>query len=360
MTLRTDEQNLVELLSANKKELDRIVLDFLPVTHENTEIGSLYEMMRDYPSRGGKGLRGSLCLLWTELFGGKREDALITSAALELFQNWILIHDDIEDESDLRRGSPALHKKYGVELSINAGDALHGKMWGLLLRNEQPLGPQPTLRVLSEFNTMIDETTEGQQMELGWTRNKKWEITESDYLLMVTKKAAWYTCITPARLGLIISEHVNKRRDKTSEIRLLENIVDFGKSLGISFQIVDDILNLTADESKYGKEILGDIFEGKRTLMLIHLLGVARESEKSKILDIMSRPRQEKTKSDAEFIFGLMKHSGSIEYARRLAKEHSNRALAKFEEIVSSEGVARSDVYAVTHSLLRYMTDRDY
>ena len=360
MSSKIDEQSVIGILAANKQELDDIVLKFLPSTHENSEISNLYQMMRDYPSRGGKGLRGSLCLLWTELFGGDRKDAVITSAGLELFQNWILIHDDIEDESDLRRGFPALHKKYGIELSINAGDALHGKMWGLLLKNQELLGSNTTIRILSEFNRMIDETTEGQQMELAWTRHKKWEITEPDYLLMVTKKAAWYTCITPARLGLIISGLKEQRRDLDSENRLLADVVELGESLGISFQIVDDVLNLTADESKYGKEILGDIFEGKRSLVLIHLLSVSKEPEKSRILDIMSKPRQEKTRNEVDYVFNLMKESGSIEYAKKLAKTHSNRALAKFEEIISREDFEHSEVYHITRSLLNYMTSRDY
>ena len=360
MTEKSYESNIVETLAANKRELDKIVLDFLPSNHENPEIASLYEMMRDYPSRGGKGLRGSLCLLWTELFGGSREDALITSAALELFQNWILIHDDIEDESDLRRGRPALHKKFGIGMSINAGDALHAKMWNLLLKNEDRLGAHSTLRILSEFNTMIDETTEGQQMELGWTRNEKWEITEADYLLMVTKKSAWYTCITPARLGLIISEHAKQRKDYASESRLLEEIVEFGKNLGISFQIIDDVLNLTADESKYGKEILGDIFEGKRTLMLIHLLTTLTTSQKDRILGIMSKTRQEKSRADVEFILHQMKDSGSIEYARKLAVDRSNQALTKFDELMSREGVKTTEAHDLTYSLLKYMSTRDY
>jgi geranylgeranyl diphosphate synthase, type II len=360
MTLKTDKLSIVDYLAANKKELDKIVLQYLPAKNVNQEISSLYEMMRDYPSRGGKGLRGSLCLLWTELFGGKREDALICAASLELFQNWILIHDDIEDSSDLRRGLPALHKKYGVELAINAGDALHGKMWSLLFQNEKQLGAHMSMRILSEFVMMIDETTEGQQMELYWTRNGRWEITEADYLLMVTKKAAWYTCITPSRLGTIIAESRKGKGSLSTDLPVLEKLVEFGTNLGISFQIIDDILNLTAEESKYGKEILGDILEGKRTLMLIHLLAVSSKSQREKITEIMSKPRNQKTREDAEFVFKLMKNSGSLDYARRLAKRFSEKALSQFEEILTSAGIHRSEKYKVVRSLLEYLTSRDY
>src|SRR5271165_1213947 len=293
---RSETQTLLDMLSSNKKLLDKIVLDFLPKTSESVEIQLLYDMMRDYPSRGGKGLRGSLCLLWCDLFSGKRQNALVTASALELFQNWILIHDDIEDSSDLRRGLPALHKKYGVELAINAGDALHGKMWELLLSNKSVAGSDMGLSILAEFTRMLNETTEGQQIELSWTSTNNWNISEKDYLLMVTKKSAWYTCITPCRLGLLLSS-IDKNDVHLlpkSTLEMMERIVDFGTNLGIAFQIVDDVLNLTADEAKYGKEILGDLFEGKRTIMLLHLLNNANKKQQTRVVEILSKQRSEK------------------------------------------------------------------
>ncbi len=357
---------LQELLRSNKKELDRIVLDFLPLSHTSNEIGSLYTMMRDYPSRGGKGLRGTMCLLWCELYGGKREDALITAAALETFQNWILIHDDIEDDSDLRRGLPTIHKKYGVSLSLNAGDALHGKMWEMLLQNSKRLNPETALDVLSEFSKMLNETTEGQQMELSWTVGKKWDIRESDYLLMVTKKSAWYTCITPCRLGVIIAEAgrrsgVRSLDDmKVAPPNLLSLIIGFGEDLGIAFQIIDDILNLTADQGKYGKEILGDIFEGKRTIMLIHLLAGCEPAERWEIIRSLSKSREEMTVVEAEGILQKMRDYGSIDYARSVARTYSESALSKFDSVIAASGLRNSPVFEDVKNLIDYLTMRDY
>jgi geranylgeranyl diphosphate synthase, type II len=360
MQVKPAENRLLEILASNKQELDKIVLDFLPRNSDSPEIKSLYDMMRDYPGRGGKGLRGTMCLLWCEMFRGKRESALITAASLELFQNWILIHDDIEDQSDLRRGQPALHKKYGTELAINAGDALHGKMWELLLSNKNSLGEDLTLRILSEFSQMLNETTEGQQMELMWTTKNDWNISERDYLLMVTKKAAWYTCITPCRLGVLVStsSHANHDAKKTSEV--LEKIVAFGINLGIAFQIVDDVLNLTADESKYGKEILGDLFEGKRTLMLIHLLVSIDRGARENIIEILSKPRNQKTNSEIQFVFNEMRKSGSIDYAKRVAKRHASEALAQFEQILEECGNTDPSKTKLTRSLIKYVSSRDY
>lgn len=363
MELKTEKSDLLEILSYNKKKMDKIILDFLPKIHDCREISSLYKMMRDYPSRGGKGIRGTLCLLFCDLFGGKKDDALITASALELFQNWILIHDDIEDQSELRRGLPVLHKKVGIELAINTGDALHGKMWELLLSNQRRLSPSLVLKILSEFSQMLNETTEGQQMELTWTCGNKWDIREKDYLLMVTKKAAWYTCISPFRLGALLASSRQKYGTDvglTPKSNVFEKMVNFGTNLGIAFQIVDDVLNLTADESKYGKEICGDLLEGKRTLMLINLLDKSTPKQHGKIVEILSKPRHTKTKNEVRFVLETMKESGAIDYAKRIAQGYSKRALKEFEEIAAAQGVRCSDAYHTTKSLLEYLTLRDY
>jgi geranylgeranyl diphosphate synthase, type II len=350
--------NLQELLQSNKKIFDETIMDFLPRFSDNKEIQSLYEMMRDYPSRGGKGLRGTICLLWCQLFGGTKSRALLTSSALELFQNWILIHDDIEDGSEMRRGLPALHRKYGVELAINAGDALHGKMWELLLRNIDDLGSDLSLAILSEFAVMLDHTTEGQQMELSWNYTNKWDISEKDYLSMVTKKSAWYTCITPCRLGLHLSVARSNSGEKSFS-DILSQIVDFGTHLGIAFQIVDDVLNLVADESKYGKEILGDLYEGKRTLMIVHLLQSMEPAKKERVLKDLSKPRSLKTATEMNAIFQLMKDSGSILYAREVASKHSSQAMKLFDELVTKYPVDKT-AFLETRSLFQYLTQRDY
>src|SRR5713226_3388119 len=181
-----------------KARVDAQILDhLLPASASNREVDLLYKMMRDYPQRQAKGLRPFICIAACRAFGGKEEDAFLTAASLELFQNWILIHDDIEDASEMRRGSPALHKKYDWTLALNAGDALHARMWGALLDNETRLGPTKTLRILGEFYKMINETTEGQHIELGWVVGRRWDLSEGDYYLMCTKKTSWYTTIAP-------------------------------------------------------------------------------------------------------------------------------------------------------------------
>lgn len=305
--------------------MDEIILEqLLPKSSKIEEVDLLYRMMRDYPERPAKGLRPFICVTSCKAFGGREEDALLTAACIELFQNWILIHDDIEDASELRRGHPALHKKYNESLALNAGDALHARMWGYLLRNREKVGAERTFRILQEFSTMVNETTEGQHMELSWVVDKKWDLEEEDYLEMVTRKTAWYTVTSPSRLGAIIAGAPESE---------LEKLLVFGQKLGMGFQIQDDSLNLIGDSKKYGKEMSDDILEGKRTLMLLRLLREASESERTELVKIMNKSRRERTQGDVHSVLSLMRKHGTIEYAQEKAKRLVDEALAVMQTL---------------------------
>ncbi len=305
-----------------KAEVDSLILDrLLPKSDSCREIDLLYRMMRDYPQRPAKGLRPLICVASCRAFGGKEDDALITAASLELFHNWILIHDDIEDASEMRRGSPVLNKKYDWALALNAGDALHARMWGALLENRSRLGPQKALRILDEFYRMINETTEGQHVELSWVVGKRWDLREDDYYMMSTKKTSWYTSIAPLRLGALIAD---------ADERDIESLVPIGTKLGVGFQIQDDALNLCGD-GKYGKEIAEDLLEGKRTLILIHLLSRCTETERGSVIATMNKKREEKT--DVGQVLDLIYKYGAIDYAREKARSLVDEARAGLKRL---------------------------
>lgn len=158
-------------------------------------------MIKDYPERGGKYLRSGLVMLACEAFGGDQKKSARTAAALEASQNWILIHDDIEDHSDDRRGKPTLHKLHGEELAINAGDALHVIQWKMLIDNHELLDDKTTNRILNEFYRILALTTEGQTLEMEWIKSKNFNFTEQDYYAISDAKAGMYTIIGPMRLG---------------------------------------------------------------------------------------------------------------------------------------------------------------
>ncbi|MFN3622196.1 MAG: polyprenyl synthetase family protein, partial [Nitrososphaerales archaeon] len=280
-------------------------------------------MLRDYPSRPSKGLRAALCMLTCEAFGGQRNLCVPTAAAIEIFQSWVLIHDDIEDDSEMRRGQPVLHRKFGIPMAINAGDALHGKMWEVLLENRKLLGESKTLAILEEFCKMVNETTEGQHLELTWVSKKRWDLVEEDYFFMCGKKTSWYTAITPLRLGAIIAD---------ANEHTLEQMVHFGYKLGLAFQIRDDVLNLMAEE-RYGKEVAGDIYESKRTLILIEALKRCSAEEREQAKRILDKPRPLKNPEEVKWILNLISKTGSLEYAHRVAEKLAQEATQFFEEV---------------------------
>ncbi len=277
----------------------------------------LYDIVADYPTRGGKGLRPSLCLAACGAFGGSTRLAVPLAIAFELLHNAFLIHDDIEDESELRRGQPTAHIKHGAALSLNAGDALMAMSLRPVLDAAPDLGAAMTLTLIGEIEHLLMETVEGQAMELGWREEHRIDLNEVDYLRMILKKTCWYTTIHPLRGGALIAGRPSDEVD---------GLLDFGISIGSLFQLKDDILNVVGDEDQYGKEIGGDIYEGKRTLLLLHLLRSVDSAERDRIARFFSAPRSARSPADAEWIQTLMHERGSVEEAWSCATTLRQRA----------------------------------
>ena len=285
----------------------------------------LYNLLSDYPQRGGKMMRPALCIATARAFGAPLEAALGSAVAIELLHNALLIHDDIEDESEERRGRPTLHLLHGVPLALNAGDTLSLMSLRPLIDNADLLGPEIAMRVLEEAELMALESAEGQALELGWRRENVTTVRVADYLKMVLKKTCWLGTIFPIRVGALIG---------TQDEADLDAFLRFGFFLGATFQIHDDLLNLIGDDS-YGKERDGDLWEGKRTLMLIHLLKNAGESDRLRILSILSRPREERTSDQICWLRRLMDSCGSIAYAQRIAHRLASAALNEYSIMFS-------------------------
>jgi geranylgeranyl diphosphate synthase, type II len=280
----------------------------------------LYDLLSDYPRRGGKMMRPALCIATARAFGAPMEAALRSAVAIELLHNALLIHDDIEDESEERRGQPTLHALHGVPLAINAGDTLTLMSLRPLIENTDLLGPELSMRVLEETEIMARESAEGQAMELGWRKENITNLEVADYLEMVLKKTCWLATIYPVRVGALIG---------TSDGIDLDMFLRFGFFLGTTFQIQDDILNLTGDNS-YGKERDGDLWEGKRTLILIHLLEQATPTERLRIQSILELSRANKTKEQICWLRKLIDTSGSIDNAREIAANLARAAMDEF------------------------------
>jgi len=282
----------------------------------------LYDLVSDYPHRGGRAFRPSLCIATARAFGGRLEDAVLTAASIELFHNALLIHDDIQDESHTRRGKPALHVQCGVPLAINAGDVLGLLALRPLFDNLRTLGPRLALQVLAEMERTARESAEGQALDLGWRRDNVVDLAEADYLVMVLKKTCWLTTIYPSRAGALIG---------TAGDADLDSLIPFGFFLGAAFQIQDDVLNLVGDEASYGKERDGDLWEGKRTLMVIRLLERLDEDERRRVIEVFSLPREARTPEQVRWVRSRMDAHGCIEHARGVASGLAGAALAELD-----------------------------
>lgn len=288
---------------------------------------SLYDLCADYPRRGGRAMRPSLCIATARAFGRSVGEALLTAVSIEMLHNAMLIHDDIEDESEKRRGLPALHVTEGVPIAINVGDMLTLLSLRPLLDNGERLGPSLALRLLEETERMGRESAEGQAIELGWRRDNPSDVSEADYLLMVLKKTCWLATIHPVHAGALIG---------TAGRFPSEPVLRFGYLLGAAFQIQDDVLNLIGDEARYGKEIGGDIHEGKRTLMLIHLFEHATQGERDRLHQLMAQPRAERSAKDVQWVYEAMLSYDSVGYAQRFAQGLAGAAQYEFDRLFGS------------------------
>jgi len=284
----------------------------------------LYDLAGDYPRRGGRAFRPSLCIATARAFGTPLELALRTAVSIEMIHNAMLIHDDVEDESEQRRGKPTMHATEGVPIAINVGDMLSLLAMRPLLDNRALLGPQMSLRLLEETERMARESAEGQAFELGWRRDNVTDVGEADYLHMVLKKTCWLATIHPSRVGALIGSWGGIDPDRC---------IRFGFFLGAAFQIQDDLLNLEGDAHSYGKELGGDIREGKRTLMLIHLFSHASAAERKRLSAMLGEPREQRTDEDVRWVLGRMNHHGSIDYARQVAHGLAGAAQHEFEQL---------------------------
>jgi geranylgeranyl diphosphate synthase type II len=210
------------------------------------------------------------------------ESVLLSAAVLELYHNAFLIHDDVEDGSESRRDGLTLHRQQGVPIAVNVGDAMLALTLEPLLDNMRTLGLGKALRILQVVARMARESAEGQAIELEWVRDGNWHLSDADYVRMVYKKTSWYTFITPAIVGCIVADAGERQ---TVALR------KFASLLGIAFQMQDDILNLTAERERYGKEIDGDLWEGKHTVLLLHMMRTVQAEKRRTIETILAKDR---------------------------------------------------------------------
>ena len=338
--------NVVPRLLEEYGEMTRVALrPYLPKRHAPKY---LYDLLADYPTRGGKMMRSTLCIASACAFGASIEDAIPSAVAIELLHNAFLVHDDIQDASDERRGRPTLHKLHGVPLAMNAGESLSLLSLQPLKSNVRRLGTQLATQIFEETERVAWESAEGQALELGWRRDNRMDITDEDYLVMVLKKTCWLATIHPCRVGALIGT-----RGRTAE--QLDALTPFGFFLGAAFQIQDDVLNLMGGE-EYGKEANGDLWEGKRTLMLGHVYRTSHLRDRRRLESMLSVERSERRAADVAWARRLMDEKGSLEYASKVARALAGAALHEFDRVFG--GLPECQETAFIQGLARWVLDR--
>jgi geranylgeranyl diphosphate synthase, type II len=295
----------------------------IPQKYKDKEHKKYWEMLREYPERKGKYLRPTLLLLTCEASGGKTNDALKTAAAMQLSEDWLLLDDDIMDNSTLRRGKPTFHRLFGIDQAIVVGDALQSITTRILADNISTLSPELTIKIITELNQILMRTCEGQSIEAMWTKEKNFTISDEDYFFVVDGKSCYYTIAGPMILGAMIAG--KKGGD-------LDELANFGMYLGRAFQLIDDILGVTSDFGNL-KQKAGDIYEGKTTLLVSHMIRNANKEDREKAITILSKSFEEKTEKDVAWFVAKMHEYGSIEYAKTLAEEYKEKAYAMFEKL---------------------------
>jgi geranylgeranyl diphosphate synthase type II len=352
-SLARHDDELVGTILAKARADVLTELELVFARRRETGYGPLYDLLADYPFREGKGLRPAICFAACRASGGLTEQALLSATALELFHNAFLVHDDIEDGSQFRRGRVTLFEKHGAPIAINVGDATNVLAMELLLANTDSIGVRKALLVLREVERMARESSEGQAIELGWIQGGRFDLSDRDYVRMAYKKTCWYTVTAPLRIGVICGSAPGPLAPLDEDLRPL---IELGFKAGIAFQIHDDLLNLEADEALYGKETAGDLWEGKRTVMLLHFMRTIRGAGRTKALRILRTSRRQKSHADVAWVFDAMRDAGSLDHGRRLALEYSEAALACEEDRLPFPG--DTDDRRFLREMLRYVIER--
>ncbi len=311
-------QSFEEYLTAYADKVGDLVNTYIPRGSHPDMDRYLYDPLHAYSQNAGKRHRPLICFASCLAVGGNMDNAMSAAAAIEHFHTAALIHDDIADEADLRRGEPCMHLKQGIGLAINTGDLALSLVNGPVAHDER-LDNALKVRVILELIEMTHRTIEGQALDIGWARDGRYDITPEDYLVMATHKTAHYSGATPLAVGAIIGGGTEEE---------IEALRSYGLDAGLAFQIQDDLLNLIGSEESTKKDFRNDITEGKRTLVVVHAL--QNSPQKERLIEILSS--KEKDQAILAEAVDIMYNSGSIEYARAYAENLTTTAKARLVE----------------------------
>ncbi|MBX7044414.1 MAG: polyprenyl synthetase family protein [Ignavibacteria bacterium] len=307
-------KNFADKYSEYKKKIDERLNTLLVLK----EPKSLYDPVNYIISGGGKRIRPAILLFTCEAVGGNADEALDAGAAIEILHNFTLVHDDIMDNADTRRGNATVHKKWNVNTAILAGDNLIAIAYKSLLKTKSPV----IEKIAGEFTDGVIEVCEGQSYDKDFENEP--DVTIDKYLMMIQKKTAKLIEVS-AVMGAIIGGGTDEQ---------IENIRNFAVNSGLAFQIQDDLLDIIADEKEFGKKIGGDLIEGKKTYLLLKSLEVVNKNE------------------DRERIEAIVKNSG--------IKENQEKEILRIKKIYEEYGIiesAKNEIEKFTEKAEHFIKD---
>jgi len=282
----------------------------------------IYEPLKYILSGGGKRIRPVLLMFSCEAVGGNYKDAIDAAVSVEMLHNFTLIHDDIMDNADKRRGKETIHKKWNRDVAILSGDALLGLAYNTLLKTKSVNIQQIT----QAFTEGIIEVCEGQGFDKEF--EVKGNVSLEEYLMMINKKTS-QLLVSCAKMGALIGN-----ADKNS----IKNLINYAEHIGLAFQIQDDLLDITADEKKFGKKIGGDLREGKKTYLLLKALEVVNVRKDKTILESIINSKGLQNNEEILKVKEIYEKYGIVDSAMNEIEKYTSKANEYLNELKNEDG----------------------
>jgi len=295
------------------EELSVLFKEKFNTAHFPEQPATLYDPNRYFLTIGGKRIRPILCLMGNELFGEIVTDCYYVATAIELFHNFTLIHDDIMDKAPLRRGMQTVHEKYDESTALLAGDVMLVRAYDYL----NNISTTYIHSILSLFNKTAREVCEGQQLDMDF--EKLASVGMPEYLRMIELKTS-VSLAASLQSGAILGGAGESNQ---------QHLYEFGRNLGIAFQVQDDYLDAFGDPEKFGKKVGGDIIANKKTFLMIQALTVATGTEKQRLLQLMQQNPADKV----DQVLEIFRSAGVDSWARELKEQYTARAFEHLGEI---------------------------
>ena len=306
------------------KENSQVILDSINDNLSIIEPEGLSEASIYLTKAGGKMLRPSLTLITSEAVGGNKGSTVQTAAAIELIHTFSLIHDDIMDKDDMRRGKPSVHKVWGEPIAILAGDTLFSKAFEMIITSKgDDLTSEQINKTLAAVADSCVKICEGQASDMSFEGD--FSDKEDAYMDMIFKKTG----------ALIAGATKSGAIMGGADEKTIDSMYEYGKLIGLAFQIQDDYLDVISDEESLGKPIGSDIAKGKMTLMVVKALSEANEVDSERLVEILKNPNS--SQDEVDEAIEIFNKYGSIQYAHDVAQLNVNKAKELLEILPDSE-----------------------